>query len=152
MFAHNLVLVNFTKCCRNNPIIPDNYIFFLPRPTRISERRNSSVMLWNLTKIQKRRLDSNIGNQTKCKINGLLIIPISSTCFRRWFRPSSGALDCVYSSWYNAPMMLLASRLDAVELHPAYRPATSWVHYTTSCRHSLVLLRMGKTIAQNMLS
>ena len=27
-----------------------------------------------------------------------------------------------YSLWYNAPTML-----------PAYRPATSWVHYTTSC-------------------
>ena len=32
---------------------------------------------------------------TKCNNNGLLIIPISSTCFGRWFRPSSGALDCV---------------------------------------------------------
>ena len=27
-----------------------------------------------------------------------------------------------YSLWYNAPTML-----------PAYRPATSWVHYITSC-------------------
>jgi len=27
-----------------------------------------------------------------------------------------------YSLWYNAPTML-----------PAVRPATSWVHYTTSC-------------------
>ena len=27
-----------------------------------------------------------------------------------------------HSLWYNAPTML-----------PAYRPATSWVHYTTSC-------------------
>ena len=27
-----------------------------------------------------------------------------------------------YSLWYNAATML-----------PAYRPATSWVHYTTSC-------------------
>ena len=30
--------------------------------------------------------------------------------------------------------------------------ATSSVHYTTSCKHSLVLLRMGEIIAQNMLS
>ena len=28
-----------------------------------------------------------------------------------------------YSLWYNAPVMLLAGS----------RPATSWVHYTTSC-------------------
>ena len=33
-----------------------------------------------------------------------------------------------------------------------YRPATSWVHYTTSCKHSLVLLKMGEIIARNMLS
>jgi hypothetical protein len=30
--------------------------------------------------------------------------------------------------------------------------ATSSVHYTTSCKHSLVLLRMGEIIARNMLS
>ena len=29
---------------------------------------------------------------------------------------------------------------------------TSSVHYTTSCKHSLVLLRMGEIIARNMLS
>jgi hypothetical protein len=33
-----------------------------------------------------------------------------------------------------------------------YWPATSWVHYTTSCKHSLGLLKMGEIIAQNMLS
>jgi len=32
------------------------------------------------------------------------------------------------------------------------RPAASSVHYTTSCKHSLVLLRMGEIIARNMLS
>ena len=32
---------------------------------------------------------------TRCNNNGLLIIPVSSTCFGRWFCPSSGALDCV---------------------------------------------------------
>ena len=30
--------------------------------------------------------------------------------------------------------------------------AASSVHYTTSCKHSLVLLRMGEIIARNMLS
>ena len=52
---------------------------------------------------------------TRCNNNGLLIIPVGSTCFGRWFRPSSGALDCVYSLWYNAPTMLLAGGLDAEE-------------------------------------
>ena len=45
-----------------------------------------------------------------------------------------------------------AGNLDEVPPHPRYRPAASSVHYTTSCKHSLVLLRMGEIIAQNMLS
>jgi len=45
-----------------------------------------------------------------------LTITISSTCFGRWFRPSSGALDCVYSLWYNAPAMLLAGDKDEFHL------------------------------------
>ena len=36
-----------------------------------------------------------------------------------------------YNLWYNAPTMLLASRLEA-DL-PGYRAATCSVHYTTSC-------------------
>ena len=32
---------------------------------------------------------------TRCNNNGLLITPISSTCFGKLFCPSSGALDCV---------------------------------------------------------
>ena len=49
--------------------------------------------------------------------------------FRAIIRPSSGALDCVYSLWYNAPAMLQAA---------------SPVYCTTSCEHSLALLRMGE--------
>ena len=34
----------------------------------------------------------------------------SSTCFGRQTRPSSGALfDCIYSFWYNAPILLLSA-------------------------------------------
>ena len=47
---------------------------------------------------------------------------------------------------------MLAGSLDAVELHPGFQQVTSWVHYTTSYKHSLMLLKMGKIIAQNMLS
>jgi len=36
--------------------------------------------------------------------------------------------------------------------HPGYRPASSSVHYTISCKHSLVLLRMDVIITRNMLS
>jgi len=40
-----------------------------------------------------------------------------------------------------------------VIMHPrCCRPATSSVHYTTSCKHSLVLLKMGEIIARTMLS
>jgi len=46
--------------------------------------------------------------------------------------------------------MMPAENLDAE--HLGYRPASSWVHYTTSCKHSLVLLKMGDSITQNMLS
>jgi len=35
---------------------------------------------------------------------------------------------------------------------PAGKPAASSVHYTTSCKHGLVLLRMGEIIVRNMLS
>ena len=39
-----------------------------------------------------------------------------------------------HSLWCNAPTMLPAGSLEAEELHfQSYRPATSWVHYTTSC-------------------
>ena len=34
----------------------------------------------------------------------------------------------------------------------ACRSAASSVHYTTSCKHSRMLLRMGEIIARNMLS
>ena len=36
-----------------------------------------------------------------------------------------------YSLWYNAPIAMPADSQEA-EL-PGHRPATSWVHYTTSC-------------------
>jgi len=35
---------------------------------------------------------------------------------------------------------------------PAGKPASSSVHYTTSCKHSLMLLLMGEITARNMLS
>jgi len=76
---------------------------------------------------------NSINSQLDATIMILLIISISSTYFGQKFRPSSGALDCVYSLWYNAQ-------------------AASSVHCTTSCKQSLVLLRMGEINARNMLS
>jgi hypothetical protein len=45
------------------------------------------------------------------------------------------------------------NQLDAtVPPHPGHQSVASPVHYTRSCKHSLVLLRMGEIIARNMLS
>ena len=42
-----------------------------------------------------------------------------------------------YSLWYNAPTILPTPNLESevliVPTFPGYRPAASWVHYTTSC-------------------
>jgi len=96
-----------------------------------------------------------INSQLAATIIILLIISIISTCFGRKFRPSSGALDCVYSLWYKAPKKWPAVDQDEVELvppHPGHQQAASSVLYTTSCKHSLVLLRMGEIIARNILN
>jgi len=37
-------------------------------------------------------------------------------------------------------------------MQQGHQQATSSVHYTTSYKHSLVLLKMGETISRNMLS
>jgi len=47
--------------------------------------------------------------------------------------------------------MLSAGDQEEVEL-PGDQQIASSVHYTTICKHSLVLLRMGEIIARNMLS
>ena len=75
---------------------------------------------------------------SRCNNNSLLIIPVSSTCFRLLFCPSSGVC---YSLWYNVPTMLLAGGRQ----HHGYI-------IPQAVTHSLVLLKMGKIIAWNMLS
>jgi hypothetical protein len=46
----------------------------------------------------------------------IYLFSIRSTCFGRCFRPSSGALDCIYSFWYCAPILLPAGVMDKMEL------------------------------------
>ena len=60
---------------------------------------------------------NNINSQLDATIIVLLIISISSTCFGLQFRPSSGALDCVYSLWYNAPTMQPAGDQVTIRQH-----------------------------------
>ena len=89
-----------------------------------------------------------------CNNNGLLIIPISSTRFGRWFSPSSRALDYVGSLWYNVPTMLPADNLDAEELlrFQATGRQLRGCIIPQAVTHSLVLLKMCKIVSRNMLS
>ena len=41
---------------------------------------------------------------------------------------------------------------DFIPPHPGHQQAASSVLYTTSCKHSLLLLRMGEIIARSILS
>ena len=79
----------------------------------------------------------------------IYLIIISSTCFGRCFRPSSGAYHCKYSFWYCPPMLLLAGVAYLVEL-TQHQPAATSVDNTRSCSDSDMLLMMGENIARNM--
>ena len=109
-----------------------------------------SAVKTNLVKSVDREKYNNIKSHLDATIIIILIISIRSTCFGRYFRPSSGELDCVYSLWYKAPTMLPPG----TQFHRIQ--VTSRQHrqcfFTTSCKHSLVLLRMGEIIARNLLS
>jgi hypothetical protein len=53
---------------------------------------------------------------TRCNFWFIYLYPISSTCFGQSYRPSSGALDCIYSFWCNPPMLLPPGVTDEMEL------------------------------------
>ena len=68
---------------------------------------------------------------TRCKFWFIYFYPISSTCFWRCFRPSSGALDSIYSFWYSPTMLLPADVMDEMErefhlVHDTGRQQHSW--------------------------
>ena len=69
-----------------------------------------SIHSYDVEGLDKRE-DSSLSLDRLRMENGLLIISISSTCFGQCFRPSSEALDCVHSLWYNPPAMLPACSL-----------------------------------------
>jgi len=53
----------------------------------------------------------------KMQLFGLFIYnPISSTCFGPCFRPSSGALDCIYRLWFSPPTLLTVGVMDEFHL------------------------------------
>jgi hypothetical protein len=55
-------------------------------------------------------------NQQDAAIQVNLLFLVSSACFGECFRPSSGALDCIYSIWYYSPKSLPAGVTDELRL------------------------------------
>ena len=55
-------------------------------------------------------------NQQDATVQVDLLFLVSSTCFGRCFRPSSGALDCIYSIWQYSSKLLPAGVLDELKL------------------------------------
>ena len=102
-----------------------------------------NLRIINSCVIQERRTTWQIWRQwykqpNRCNNNGLFIIPISST-----FSGDNFAHSQEHSTVFTAC---------GIMHRRCCRPVASSVHYTTSCKHSLVLLRMGEIIARNMLS
>ena len=54
-----------------------------------------------------RKYNSNL-QPTRCNVSWYIYFYKSSTCFRRFLRPSSGAHNCTYSFRYCQPILLLA--------------------------------------------
>jgi len=49
-----------------------------------------------------------------------LLFLVSSTCFGQCFRPSSGALDCIYSFRLYSPKLLPARVMDEMKLNSSH--------------------------------
>ena len=78
---------------------------------------------------------------------------ISSTCLGRCLRPSSGALDCIYSFWYCPPILLPAGITDEMEHQFHLIRDTSQQQYgwtISETVNTVVLLMVGEDIARNM--
>ena len=73
---------------------------------------------------------------TRCNFSLFIYFYRRSTCFRRSFRPSSGAQNCTYSFSYCQTILLLADNVDEIELcsisstiaAPTMLPATGRQH------------------------
>ena len=92
---------------------------------------------------------------TRCNYFWLIyLFLISPACFGRCLRPSSGALDCIYSFWYCPPILLPAGIMDEMELqfhliHDTSRQRFRWT-ISESVNTGQMLLMMDEDIARNM--
>ena len=56
-------------------------------------------------------------DQENATLHNLFIYLKCSTCFRRFFRPSSGARNCIYSiGYFVKPLLLPATVVEEIEL------------------------------------
>ena len=83
----------------------------LPDNTRHSQQKNIHAPGGIRTYDPSRRAAADLrprprgywDRQQEATIQVNLLFLVSSTCFGRCFRPSSGALDCIYSIWQYSP-------------------------------------------------
>jgi len=109
------------------------------------------AFLYNL--VNKTNLVQNL-----CLVYLFLVFLSISTCFGRLYAHHQEKQLCVCATGYllfcvdDSSMqehMLLHTRHSTSSCH---QQAASPVHYTASCKHSLVFLRMGEIIARKMVS
>jgi hypothetical protein len=93
-------------------------------------------------------------NQQDATIEINLLFLVSSTCFGQCFRPSSEALDCVFtvSGSIHTSCCRLVSWMsrNCFSIHPRHQQVATLVNTTWYCKYSQVFLMMGENIARNM--
>ena len=77
-------------------------------------------------------------DQQDATILAYLFIHNQLYMFRGCLRPSSGALDCIYSFWYYPPTLLLAGVMDEVEFH--------LIHDTSLQQHRWTISETANTV------
>jgi hypothetical protein len=92
-----------------------------------------AIFIWNIYKCEKCPKNSNISLLRQCNV--YTYYKVSN------FPSSDGNITEIRR---NLKTKIRCNRL------PGYRPAISWVNYTTSCKLSPVLLKMGEIIARYM--
>ena len=96
-FCWNLTLGTCTKICRDNSNL-------------VKIRQNIGHFTWRPNQVYTFFLVEL--PPTRCKVSWFINFYRSSTCFRWFLRPSSGAHTCTYCFRYCQPILLLAAIVD----------------------------------------
>ena len=122
LFKRNITHIKISVFC---DVIPCSFL-------RVSRRLTRIWCLYDRASLLKQ-----YKQQTRCKNNGLLFQSAQHVSGDNFAHPQE------HYSVFTA----------CGRIHRwGYQQAASSVYYTTSCKHSLVILRMGEIIARNMLS